>query len=153
MDTGASAELRCMVRGGAPLPAARCHGTGRLHRAQAECSSWTASRTALVLEMLAINDPEVPVWAAADLLSAGLIIGRHGPTVVVLDIAMAGIDPLRSPAVASRRRNLDDWWDLRQASTRQLARRARDAGFVLIKSSDNLQELVADLQALLSPSA
>ena len=110
---------------------------------------------ALVLEMLAINDPGIPVWAAADLLSAGLIIGRHGPAVVVLDIAMAGIDPvafsrrLRADAATQGTRLVG----LTAGVDPPLARRARDAGFVLVKSkSDNLQELVADLQALLSPS-
>lgn len=108
----------------------------------------------LVIEMISMQGGDVDAWAASDALSAGLLIGRHRPAVIVVDIGMNGIDPL---ALAARLEG-----DPEAAGTHllglsavvnpSLARRVRDAGFTDVRSKGgDLSALVKSVRRLLGP--
>jgi len=136
-----------------PLPGAAGEAPARARHGGVLVLDPEPDFAALVHELLGVEDAELPVWTATDLLSAGLLIGRHGPTVVVADIAMPGLDP-----VAFARRLLADpeTRDIRLVGLTAcidppLSRRASEGGFAVVKSkADDLQTLVADVRRLLS---
>lgn len=106
----------------------------------------------LVIEMLSLEGGAIEAWAAADVFSAGLLIGRHHPAVVVVDITMGDVEP-----VAFARRLATDpeaasihLVGLTAVVDPPLARRARDAGFAQVRSKGaDLSELVLDVRRLL----
>lgn len=108
----------------------------------------------LVIEMISMAGGAVDGWAASDALSAGLLIGRHRPAVVVLDIGMGGIDPV----ALARRLEADPettgthLLGLTSVVNPPLAQRVRDAGFADVRSKGgDLAALVSAVQELLSP--
>jgi excisionase family DNA binding protein len=107
----------------------------------------------LVIEMISIDGGAVDGWAATDALSAGLLIGRHRPAVVVLDIGMGGVDPVD----LARRLDADSetagthLLGLTSVANGPLARRVRDAGFTDVRPKGDLAALVKSVRRLLSP--
>jgi excisionase family DNA binding protein len=107
----------------------------------------------LVIEMLSMDAGSVEGWVAQDAFSAGLLIGRHKPAVVVVDITMGGLDP-----VALARRLQSDpeaggvhLLGLTAGVDPPLARRAKEAGFSDVRSkAGDLAELIDEVRRHLS---
>lgn len=107
----------------------------------------------LIKEMLSMEGAPVDTWAAGDALSAGLLIGRYRPAVVLLDVGMGGLDPVSlarrlEADVETRGTHL---LGLTSVIDPLLERRARDAGFTDVRpKGGDLAALVRTVRRLLS---